>query len=182
MRSCDPLTEGVAGPSTAPPRAADGPSVCSSAWRSCSSRLILGGIGGWFYVNSVLGSIKRVQVPPITPGGLWRADRHPSRWAPTPGLRRHLGRGLLLRERRHPDRTALRRHHRRAARAEDAPDRDALDPSGHLRPDPGHRRLEPDQRSLQYGAEPARRDDPAGLRDPRSTTSWWRTSRASKAW
>jgi LCP family protein required for cell wall assembly len=29
--------------------------------------LVLGGVGGWFYVNSVLGSIKRVSVPTITP-------------------------------------------------------------------------------------------------------------------
>ncbi|MGD0984419.1 MAG: LCP family protein [Acidimicrobiales bacterium] len=29
--------------------------------------VLLGGVGGWFYVNSVLGSIKRVPVPSITP-------------------------------------------------------------------------------------------------------------------
>lgn len=29
--------------------------------------LVLGGVGGWFYVNSVLSSIKRVSVPSITP-------------------------------------------------------------------------------------------------------------------
>jgi len=29
--------------------------------------VILGGVGGWFYVNAVLGSIKRVPVPSITP-------------------------------------------------------------------------------------------------------------------
>ena len=28
---------------------------------------VLGGVGGWFYVNSVLGSIKRVSVPTVTP-------------------------------------------------------------------------------------------------------------------
>jgi LCP family protein required for cell wall assembly len=28
---------------------------------------LIGGVGGWFYVNSVLGSIKRVPVPTITP-------------------------------------------------------------------------------------------------------------------
>ena len=28
---------------------------------------IIGGVGGWFYVNSVLGSIKRIPVPSITP-------------------------------------------------------------------------------------------------------------------
>ena len=28
---------------------------------------VIGGVGGWFYVNSVLGSIKRVPVPSITP-------------------------------------------------------------------------------------------------------------------
>jgi len=28
---------------------------------------VLGGVGGWLYVNSVLGSIKRVQVPTLTP-------------------------------------------------------------------------------------------------------------------
>ena len=29
--------------------------------------VLIGGVGGWFYVNSVLGSIKRVPVPSITP-------------------------------------------------------------------------------------------------------------------
>jgi len=29
--------------------------------------VLVGGIGGWFYVNSVLGSIKKVQVPSLTP-------------------------------------------------------------------------------------------------------------------
>ncbi len=78
---------------------------------------VVGGVGGWFYVNSVLGSIKRFPVPAATPessgkpidillvGSDSRAFVEGSRG------------GFGLRQRLDPDGTTLRRDHPRPADA-----------------------------------------------------------------
>ena len=59
--------------------------------------VLLGGVGGWFYVNAVLGSIKRVPVESITPESSGAPHRRASRGLRFPGLRRHCRRSLVFR-------------------------------------------------------------------------------------